>query len=432
MTPLGGIPTEFVLFALRLQESELETKGVGSTFTAINKTDLEQIEVPLPPLAEQKRIVAKIEELLARVVATRERLAKVPAIVKRFRQAVLAAACEGRLTEDWRAAHHQDGVGDEGLPEGWRQVNVGSLLESLKYGTAAKCEYNQKGIAVLRIPNVSEGRIVTRDLKFAELSAKEIAALSLAVGDILMIRSNGSVSLVGKTALVEEGQQGLAYAGYLIRLRPNKEAVNSRFLNLALSSFKVRLKIELEARSTSGVNNINSEEVRGFEILLPPLVEQAEIVHRVKDLFTLADQIEVRHTKAKIQVDRLTQSILAKAFRGELVPQDPSDEPAESLLARIHATKVELASSKINKPSRPKIALPKAPREKSKMAKNRNDQDVRNKGYLAAFLRSQEGSMPIEKLFQVAELPLTDFYKQLAWEIDHGHVKDDPKSLKAL
>ncbi|MFN8011316.1 MAG: restriction endonuclease subunit S [Holophagaceae bacterium] len=314
----------------------------------------DEVEIPIPPMAEQRRIVAKLEALLAKVDASRKRLGRLPLILKRFRQAVLAAACDGRLTEDWRIERHQDAVGDEGLPEGWHQVNVGMLLKSLKYGTAAKCDYSQKGVAVLRIPNVSEGRIDTTDLKFADLSAKEIAALSLVVGDILMIRSNGSVSLVGRTALVEEHHQGLAYAGYLIRLRPNQEAVNSRFLNLALSSFNVRLKIELEARSTSGVNNLNSEEVRELEILLPSLEEQSEIVHRVNDLFALADQIEARYTKVKAQVDRLTPSVLAKAFRGELVPQDPGDEPATTLLERMRTAQSASVSTvgSIRKPRR--------------------------------------------------------------------------------
>lgn len=338
-------PTELIdatyLYHLTHQASfrkRAEARFTGSAGQArVPVAFFDEAEIPVPPITEQRRIVAKLEALLAKVDGSRKRLERIRTILKRFRQAVFAAACDGRLTEDWRIERHQDATGDEGLPEGWSQVNVGSLLESLKYGTAAKCEYNQKGVAVLRIPNVSEGRIDTTDLKYAELSAKEIAALSLAVGDILMIRSNGSVSLVGRTALVEEDHQGLAYAGYLIRLRPNNEAVNPRYLNLALSSFKVRLKIELEARSTSGVNNINSEEVRELEILLPPLAEQTEIVHRVSDVFALADQIEARYTKAKAQVDRLTQSILAKAFRGELVPQDPNDEPAEVLLSRMRA-----------------------------------------------------------------------------------------------
>jgi type I restriction enzyme S subunit len=144
------------------------------------------------------------------------------------------------------------------------------------------------------------------------------------------------VSLVGRSAIVSEAERDCAYAGYLIRLRPNRAKIEPAFLNLVLASYDVRLQIELEARSTSGVNNVNSEEVRALRFTLPLLAEQQEIVRRVDALFSLADQLELRLAKARTQVDKLTPSLLAKAFRGELVPQDPSDEPASVLLQRIN------------------------------------------------------------------------------------------------
>jgi type I restriction enzyme S subunit len=158
-----------------------------------------------------------------------------------------------------------------------------------------------------------------------------------------MIRSNGSVSLLGRTALVGENETDFAYAGYLIRLRPDRSKVAPAFLNLALSSFGVRLQIELPARSTSGVNNINSDEVKALNIAIPPLAEQTEIVRRVDALFVLADKIEARAAAATARVEKITQAILAKAFRGELVPTEAelarqesrSYEPASTLLARI-------------------------------------------------------------------------------------------------
>ncbi|OGT74746.1 MAG: hypothetical protein A2W76_11195 [Gammaproteobacteria bacterium RIFCSPLOWO2_12_47_11] len=186
------------------------------------------------------------------------------------------------------------------------------------------------------------------DLKYAMLTALEYEKLQLISGDILVIRSNGSVSLVGKCALVKEAESGFAYAGYLIRLRPNYTLIEPEFLNLVLGNYDIRLQIELEARSTSGVNNINSEEVRALRFSLPPLAEQQEIVRRVEELFKLADQLEVRYEKAKAYTDKLTSSILAKAFRGELVPQDLNDEPASVLLERIR-------QQQANAPKKPKI-----------------------------------------------------------------------------
>ena len=225
-------------------------------------------------------------------------------------------------------------------------LTVADVVESLKYGTATKCGYERRGAPVLRIPNVVSGRVDHTDLKFAELPTKELNQLRLIPGDLLLIRSNGSVSLVGRSAVVRETEKDFAYAGYLIRLRPNRTKIDSDFLNLTLTSFDVRLQIELEARSTSGVNNINSEEVRALRFDLPPLSEQKEVVRRVEELFALADQIEARYAKAKAYIDKLTQSILVKAFRGELVPQDPNDEPASVLLQRIRQERQKTGPSK--------------------------------------------------------------------------------------
>jgi type I restriction enzyme S subunit len=180
-------------------------------------------------------------------------------------------------------------------------------------------------------------------MKYAHLTAKELEGLKLSPGDILMVRSNGSPSLVGKTAIVSCEEAGFAYAGYLIRLRADRDKVLPAFLNIALSAHSVREQIELPLRSTSGVNNINSTEVRQLSICIPGMREQHEIVRRVNALFGLADTIEKRLAAASLRAEKLTQSILAKAFRGELVPTEAElaraegrdYEPAAVLLDRI-------------------------------------------------------------------------------------------------
>ena len=130
----------------------------------------------------------------------------------------------------------------------------------------------------------------------------------------------------------------------LIRLRPTEE-VQSDYLNHVLASMWLRQQIEIPARSTSGINNINSEEVRNLLIPRPPVDEQIEIVRRVESLFAYADRLEARYIVARSQVGKLTPSTLAKAFRGELVPQDPKDEPASVLLERVRAKQnVQMAS----------------------------------------------------------------------------------------
>lgn len=328
--------------------------------STLPKEQLLSTEILLPSLQEQLRIVAKLEKLLHKVDACQERLENFPALLKRFRQSILAAACSGRLTASWRVEQHQPTRCEgEDFPDGWSFSCVGEVVESLKYGTAKKCTYMNQGVPVLRIPNIVEGIISHTDLKHAELQSKELQQLSLQSGDILVVRSNGSVSLVGKSALVRESEKDFAYAGYLIRLRPNIKRIEPEYLNLVLGSYQIRIQIEVPARSTSGVNNINSDELRALSFLLPPLPEQQEIVRRVEALFAVADRIEARYKKAKAQVDRLTQSILAKAFRGELVPQNPDDEPASVLLERIRAEKTKAEPAKRQIKSR-KTRIPHA------------------------------------------------------------------------
>ena len=343
--PLAGI-NPYYLYRFLSQRSIRRVAKENFTGTAgqlrVPSVFIEELDVPLAPKNEQHRIVAKLEKLLGKVDASQQRLEKIPVILKRFRQSVLAAACSGRLTADWRDANlgPENHLEDE-LPPGWRTALVGQVIDNLKYGTAQKCSYERRGVPVLRIPNIEQHVISHSDLKYAELPEKEFQQLRLKPGDILLIRSNGSVSLVGKSALVREAELDFAYAGYLIRLRPNVDKVLPEFLNLVLGSHEVRIQIEVPARSTSGVNNINSEEVRALRFFLPPLLEQHEIARRVEALFGLADQIKARFARAKARVDQLTQSILAKAFRGELVPQIPNDEPASVLLERIKAERTK-------------------------------------------------------------------------------------------
>lgn len=303
--------------------AEVPDRGYGRHFH-----HLKEIELPVAPAAEQKRIADKLDTVFTRVDAVNTRLARVAPILKRFRQSVLAAATSGRLTEGWRDASP--------TTPAWSQTTVGAIETDLRYGTSKKCSVEPVGSAVLRIPNIgSDGGPELNDLKYAEFDLAEQAKLALRAGDLLIIRSNGSVDLVGKCCVVNEQAAGMLFAGYLMRLRMDAARALPKFVYLALSSPSHRALIERTAKSTSGVNNINSEELRSLPLHLPPLEEQAEIVRRVEALFAFADRLEARLQTAQTATERLTPALLAKAFRGELVPQDPNDEPASELLRRL-------------------------------------------------------------------------------------------------
>ncbi|MBV7477176.1 restriction endonuclease subunit S [Pseudomonas sp. PDM31] len=322
----------YLLKNLRLGELNKSTAIPG-----LNRQDAYELKISLPSIYEQTRIAQKLDELLAQVDTLKARIDAIPALLKRFRQSVLTAAVSGQLTVQRESTD---------LPDDWQRVKFSSVINDLRYGTAQKCDYNGGVTGVLRIPNISEKGINTNNLKYANFNAGEIKKLSLQRGDIVLIRSNGSVSLVGRSAVIGTNEEGLLFAGYLIRVRLNIEYAIPEYVNYWLKSPAVRQAIELTARSTSGVNNINSEEIKSLTFTMPSLAEQTEIVRRVEQLFAFADQLEAKVASAKSRIDHLTQSILAKAFRGELVPQDPNDEPASVLLERIKAQRAAAPKAK--------------------------------------------------------------------------------------
>lgn len=348
--PLNGTSVDYLKWFLRHATSSgaLESLYTGSTIKHLPGRQLAQIIIPTPPVEEQRSIAAWLEEIDARRASIAGRLVAARAIVDRLRAAVLAAACSGRLTADWRDEDSDDPAADiasaiehrrrevrrfvepsfnpqtrfDDLPKNWLRVPLGLVLADLQYGTSKRSSYDAPGTAVLRIPNVSTGAVITDDLKFTDLADREVAALRLKSGDLLMIRSNGSVGLVGLTAEVTESAEGMAYAGYLIRLRVDHDFLTPGFLRLALVSPELRRQIEIPARSTSGVHNINSSEVRSLGVPLPPLEEQHEIVRRATVALHAADRLAQAISAAEAAVDGAARRALAQAFRSGLVSTD--------------------------------------------------------------------------------------------------------------
>ncbi len=171
---------------------------------------------------------------------------------------------------------------------------------------------------MIRIPNIGDGFINDEDLKYAVFSEEEKEKYALKNGDLLTIRSNGSVDLVGKCALISCNEEKYLFAGYLIRLRPNGEKANSKFLLYTLESHNLRVQIEEKAKSTSGVNNINSVEIQSLQISLPPLSEQHRIVKEIESRLSQSEAAETSIAEALQKTETLRQSILKKAFSGEL------------------------------------------------------------------------------------------------------------------
>jgi type I restriction enzyme S subunit len=306
----------------------------GALYPAVRSRDVRAYVTSLAPLSEQRRIADKLDAVLARVDACRERLGRVPAILKKFREAVLDAAVSGRLTEDGGRAESGSDASDD-LPSGWQVVAFAELIESIRTGTTAVPKDSPTEYPVLRSSSVRPLVVDLDDKRFLTRPQSDNEANFLASGDLLFTRLSGSKEFVGNCAMVHSvPPRSMQYPDRLFRARL-KEPRSGEFVELAFSSARVRRQIEAKVKSSAGHQRISTDAITEAVLPMPPLAVQHEIVRRVADLFALADGVERKYGEAVPRVERITPAVLAKAFRGELVPQDPEDEPASVLLERI-------------------------------------------------------------------------------------------------
>lgn len=306
-----------------------DVTGVGGSLTRAQPKKVATFSVPVAPLSEQTRIADKLDAVLARVDACRDRLDRIPAILKRFHQSVLVAATSGALTEDWRGSNKS----------AYKQVPLGTLIaDGPQNGLYKHSSAYGKGTGILRIDMFYDGEVTGWDaMKRLKVDASELDTYGLSVGDIVVNRVN-SPPYVGKAALIRELAEPTVFESNMMRIRLDREQVLPEYCIRFLSSLEGLSQLRRNVKHAVNQSSINQTDVKAVQVPLPCLAEQAEIVRRIEILFAFADRLEARYAAARAQVEKLTPSLLAKAFRGELVPQDPNDEPASELLARVRAT----------------------------------------------------------------------------------------------
>lgn len=427
----------------------------------LNTSAIEALEVPVPPKAEQHRIVAKVDELMAlcdqveqqtevsldshqllvdtlleSLVTVRDscefsdnwaRLSKnfdvlftTDYAVEQLKKTILQLASMGKLvpqdqndepagellqriaaekkklTKDKiikKQKTLREITGEEKsfqLPAGWDWCRFGQIIYDLKYGTSNKSDYLFEGAPVLRIPNIVKGYLDSKDLKFSPLEKRILDELRLEKGDILIIRSNGSVSIVGTAAVVDEHHAGFAYAGYLVRARLNTSFYNPDFIRLVLSSKTVRDQIELPIRTTSGVKNINSTEISNLLIPSAPRNEQDRIVSKVNEIMALCDQLKSRLSKVQT-----TQLHMADAVAYEII-----GKPAKS----IDDTGIDTKIMKIT------------------TILSLNHENFADDAIIAPIIGELGGSADAKDVWSKTKLSLPDFYAQLKIEIDAQYI----------
>ena len=373
----------------------------GSTMKHINRGPFLAHETRLPPSNEQARIFDKLEELFSELDAGVKELKAAQTKLSQYRQSLLKSAVEGSLTQQWRT-ENSDQVKETGeqllarilkqrreqwqqkklaefaekgkkppknwqdkypepmqpetndlpeLPERWVWASVDQLVYESSYGTSVKCDYGTGNTPVLRIPNVVNKKVSVADLKETVEPLDIGLNKQLISGDILVVRTNGSLSLMGQTALVRDIEDGFYFASYLLRLRTPMDTILPEWMDLYFGSKNARVWIENQASSSAGQNNISLSKLSNLHVPLPPLEEQVQLISALANEFdSINRQVEATDFGLK-QSEAQRKNVLKTAFSGQLVPQDPNDEPASVLLEKIKQEREALA--KIPKPRKP-------------------------------------------------------------------------------
>ena len=328
---------KYLFYYLKSRQEHLLSMGKGGAQQNISQTVLKAYDCPIAPLNEQIRIADKLDSILAKVDAAQARLDKIPNILKRFRQSVLAAATSGELTKEWREKNS--------ILELWRDTTIGDLCVESFYGPRfSKNDYTEDGIPTIRTTDMTSSGVIEITEKTPKVNCPEgKVELFRAKKDDLLITRTGSIG----TMAIFKGNYLAIPSAYLIRFRFNRDVI-IEYLYYFLTSPIGKMHLGLGTTSVAQPN-INAQTIKSIELKLPPYVEQQEIIRRVESLFTMADTVEKQYKDAKAKTDRLTQSILSKAFRGELVPQDENDEPAGELIKRITEMQMKLKKVTVKK-----------------------------------------------------------------------------------
>lgn len=376
--PYARLEHKYLYYFLLTLKPWLEQNASATTVAIINKGKFSKAPVAVPPLAEQKIIAAKLDELLAQVDTLKTRLDTIPKILKRFRQSVLAAAVSGRLTEGWREKNKPEDIvttlekvelGRQGklkvkirsgwdssiklfdLPDGWSWIANHRLAHDSTnaicagpFGTIFKAkDFRLEGVPIIFLRHVKEGGFNQKKPTYMDLTIwkSQHQEYSVYGGELLVTKlgdppgesciypKNSGVAMVTPDVLKMNVDESVAHTKYIMHFF-NSPISKKMVGDSAFGATRLRIDIAM---------------FKGFPIPTPPREEQAEIVRRVEQLFAYADQIEQQVKNAQARVNHLTQSILAKAFRGELTAdwraQNPElvsgENSAQALLERIKA-----------------------------------------------------------------------------------------------
>lgn len=296
---LGVADRDFILYALKISESTLAELGSGSTFAAIGQNHLRELDLPLPPLPEQRRIVAALEEKLAAVEQARQAARAQLEAARALPAAYLRAVFEG---EEAR---------------GWERRPLGAFVESYRNGFGRRPEGIESGPVVLRIADVSNGYIDLSAPRRVQMSPDEFSMFRLNKGDALFIRVNGSSSIVGRCISAVERYDDVAFNDHLIRVRLSM-GLDAEYLSFVCNLPEIRAYIEEQASTSAGQLTVNQQILANIQFCAPPISRQLAVVQLLKAKQIVCDKLITELQNRLEYIEAMPAAYLQKAFRGEL------------------------------------------------------------------------------------------------------------------
>jgi len=361
--PSQGIDKTYIEYFWRFKSDLIQSKGTGTTVKGIRVEDIENLQTPLAPENEQCRIAKKLDNILSRVDALNDCLNRIAPLLKRFRQSILTTATSGGLTADWREINNF-GLASSffpiygSLPSNWNVVKIHELKSIDKYSLAIgpfgsnlrKSDYSAQGVPLVFVREIRAKSFGKERTKYISLEKSlSLNAHTVSSGDILLTKMGDPP---GDVAIYPKGLSDAVITADCIKLKVNSVIACNEYIAYALESSAFK-SVFMTAVAGVAQQKVSLARFRDLPLALPPVQEQTEIVRRVEILFAYADRLEARLQTARTAADRLTPALLAKAFRGELVPQDPSDEPAAELLRRLREARGTEVSAKPKRGRKP-------------------------------------------------------------------------------
>lgn len=320
--------------------ASLQLQASGTTRQRVSGGKLKAQEIPVAPIIEQRRIVRKLDALRARTTSVRNHLTAIAMLVERYRQQVFELAFSGVLTHDFR---EKLGIEDaEGLPRSWRIIELGEVADiqgGIQVGKKRPPGAELVEVPYLRVANVQRGWLNLEEIKFISVTPQEKERLLLESGDVLM-NEGGDRDKLGRGWIWRGQVPECIHQNHVFRIRLKDKEFPPEYIS-HFANAKGQQYFFDEGTQTTNLASISKRKVSALPVPIPPVEEAKEVLRRIEAAFAKIDRLATEVEKALKLTDRFDESILAKAFSGKLVPQDPNDEPASMLLDRLREARIK-------------------------------------------------------------------------------------------